>query len=977
MATEMEFCLLGPLLVRRGGTVMPVSPGKQRALLAALLLDANKVLSLDELAGVVWGAELPRSVRPGLHNIVMRLRRSLADADRSRVMAQPCGYQIRVETGELDIARFEALLAAGHEARRAGLDADAAVQFRAALALWRGPPLSGVSSQALELRDIPRLEEMRLQALEARLDTDLRLGRHAEAIIELKQLCAANPLRERLHALLMLALYRDGQQAGALAAFQAARTLLTDELGCEPGPELRLLQQQILNADPALTAVDTANAAGSAGGSAGADVGARRHARQPHGAVVPRQLPSAVPHLTGRASELGALTGLLDRSASAGDCVAIAAIAGTAGVGKTTLALCWAHRVADRFPDGQMHINLRGFGSAETAMTLTDAVRLLLDGLEVPAQRIPADLDAQVALYRSLLAGKRMLIVFDNARDPAQVDPLLPGSAGSMVLVTSRNQLTGLAAAHGASLLTLDVLTEQEASQMLARRIGHERARAEPAAVAELARLCARLPLALSIAAARAAARPRLAIADLTSELSDTGSRLDRLDTGDQATDVRTVFSWSYWQLSGSASGMFRLLGVHPGPDITAAAAASLAGVPQPEADRALSELARAHLVTESAPRRYTCHDLLRAYAGELAATGESEASRRSALHRILDYYVHTACAAALAIEPDRTPITVERPQPHVRPDGFTDRQQALDWLHSERDVLAGAINRAAADGFSAHAWQLPWAIAIFAKWYGYWHELATSQQLALDVLRPAGEPLLQIGAMRLLALAKLRLGAPDDAAACLIDGLEVARQADNSRAQAQLHADLAAVSQAQGHRRDALDHTEDSLRLFRAAGLRSCEADAINNLGWYHALFGNYEEALGHCQQAAAIYSELGNSPGRAGAFDSLGYAHHHLGHYAEAISCFELAIDIEGTVGDPHRRVEFLIHLGDSREAAGKRAAARHAWRQALDVCDELPAPAADQLRSRLARRLEADDVGNGAGDVVRAAGGIGQVD
>ena len=476
VAAVMEFFLLGPLEVRHGGRVVPVAPGRQRALLAALLLSGNRVVMADELAEALWGSVPPPSARASLQTYVMRLRQALGDAGRSRITSQPGGYLISLRPGELDVERFESSLAAARQAARAGSHAAAAGRLRAALSLWRGQPLAGVPSDILAVREVPRLAEMRLQALEARIEADLHLGRHAEVIVELRQLAAAEPLRERLHALLMLALYRDGQQARALAAYQAVRRVLVAELGAEPGAELRRLQQQILTADPALAA--PAHAAdsslevlglGGAGceelssrlvvdlggegtpasvlagrqGSSGRGGGARRER------VVPQQLPAAVRHFAGRADELAALDGLLDGAGGGPGTVVISAIDGTAGVGKTTLAVRWAHSVAERFPDGQLYVNLRGFDPSGVPVAAAEAVRGFLDALQVPVRQIPASLDAQAGLYRSLLAGKRMLIVLDNARDAEHVRPLLPGSRACCVIVTSRCSLMSLVASQG------------------------------------------------------------------------------------------------------------------------------------------------------------------------------------------------------------------------------------------------------------------------------------------------------------------------------------------------------------------------------------------------------------------------------------------------------------------------------------------------------------------------------------------------
>ena len=543
----MEFGLLGPLLVRRGDAVVPVRAGKQRTALATLLLNANHIVPTEDLVEALWGTAPPPSARVSVQNYVAQLRKALGDQSHSRIGTQPRGYVISVADGELDTARFEVLLGAARQAARDSAWDTASAQARAALAQWRGEPLADVESELLAVREVPRLADLRLQALQTRIEADLHRGRHAEVIGELQLLAVAHPLREHPHALLMLALYRDGRQAEALAAYQAARRVLREELGTEPGPELRELHQQILAADPAL---DPPRPLSPAGGASRA---------------IPWELPPGVWHFTGRAGELTALTRLLDEPAGPG-MVVISAIGGTAGVGKTALAVHWAHKEAERFSDGQLYVNLRGYDPSGTPATTTGAIRRFLDALGVPPERIPASPEAQAGLYRSLLADRRMLIVLDNARDEQQVRPLLPASPGSLVLVTSRNQLSGLAAADGARLLTLDVLSHAEAVHMLTARLGTARVAAEPSAVDQIASLCVCLPLALAVAAARAAARPGFPLAALADELADSASRLDALDAGDPAASIRAVFSWSVRQLATRPRGCSGCWAFTPAP---------------------------------------------------------------------------------------------------------------------------------------------------------------------------------------------------------------------------------------------------------------------------------------------------------------------------------------------------------------------------------------------------------------------------
>ena len=609
MEARVEFCLLGPLVVRSGGGLVPIPHGKQRTLLAALLANAGEVIAVDELAELLWEGRPPLSARVTVQNYVKRLRQALEPAGQARLRTHRPGYLMEASADEIDLLRFDALCADGHAATRQGDWARAAARLRTALSLWRGQPFGGVPSELLALTEGPRLEEMRIDALEARIDAEMHLGGHREVITELRRLVAAERLRERPRGLLMLALYRAGRPAEALAEYRDARRTLVQELGLEPGPRLRQLHQQILAADPGLDlaaagpAPDTPGIAGMTG------PGPRP--------VVPRQLPAAVAHFTGRQAELNALTRQLDQPPGPGDAVTIWTVVGTAGIGKTALALHWAHRVAHRFGDGQLYANLRGFGPRVTPAAPGEVIRGFLGALGVPPASLPATLEAQAARYRSLLAGRRMLVVLDNARDAEQVRPLLPGSPGCAVVVTSRNQLTGLVVAEGAGRLSLDLLPGPSAAELLARRLDPARLSAEPGAARELIGLCAGLPLALAVVAGRAAGRPDVPLGRIVTELR--AARLDALATGEPATDLRAVLSWSYGGLTPPAAAMFRLLGLRPGLDITVASAASLARMDPRQARAALGELARAHLIEEQAPGQFALYDLLRAYAVERA----------------------------------------------------------------------------------------------------------------------------------------------------------------------------------------------------------------------------------------------------------------------------------------------------------------------------------------------------------------------
>jgi DNA-binding SARP family transcriptional activator len=775
MNAEVEFCLLGPLVVRRNSMVVSVPQGKQRTVLAALLMNAGRAVSIDDLTETLWAGAPPPSAKVTTQNYVMRLRRALGTAG-SLISTQPHGYLIRVDTSELDLQQFEAHLATAHEAARDSSWQAVAAEARAALALWRGEPLADIDSELLRTREAPRLAEMRLQALETCIDADLHLGRHAEVITELQRLTADHPLREQLHGLLMLALYKENRQAEALAAYRQARQVLVEELGTEPGAALQKLHQQILSADPAL-----------------ADPGPAPPARPTASPAIPRQLPPGVGHFTGRTRELATLTELLDTSEKkeTPGMVVISAIGGTAGVGKTALALHWAHRVAHRFPDGHLYINLRGFDPSGNPTTPAEVIRGFLDSLGVAPERIPAIPDALAGMYRSLVADKRMLIMLDNARDERQVRPLLPASPHSLVVVTSRSQLAGLAATDGARLLSLNVLTHGEAVELLTARIGPSAA-AEPEAIAEIATRCAGLPLALAVAAARAAEQPGFAIATLAAELGDAVRRLDALDTGDAPASVRAVFSWSYRQLGTEAARMNRLLGLHPGPDIEPYAAAALTGAQLQQARRVLDVLARANLIQPAAPGRYGMHDLLQAYARELSANLDSQEDQHAALTRLFDHYLYTAATAMDTLFPAGRHIRPRIPRPDTPVPPLPDPAAARQWVDGERAALVAAAAHTAAHGWPGHATRLAATLASYLLRGGHFPEAVTVFGHALSAARRTADRAAEATALNLIGNV----------------GLE------------------------QGRFQEASDHYRQSLALCRAAGDRAGEARVLGNMG-------------------------------------------------------------------------------------------------------------------------------------------------
>ena len=690
----MEFFLLGSLLVCPAArSEVRVPAGKQRVLLAVLLLHSNHVVSADVLVEALWGTEPPPSARAAMRNYVKRLRNVLDDPGHDLIRSVPGGYLIRVRAGDLDVTRFEELERTGQEAAAAGDWDHAADLLRAALSLWRGEALEDARSEWLAVRELPRLAELRLRALETRIDLDLRLGRCAEAIAELWRLTNVHPLRERLYRLLMLALCQDGRYAEALAVYQSARRVLITELGTETGPDLRRLHQRILTSDPALAGPGPRHAA----------LASVMLSEARGGLLPPRQLPPAARHFSGRSAELVALRRITDEPAGAG-WPAIIAVTGAAGVGKTALTLRWAHEVAFRFPDGQLHADLRGYDPG-SPVPPAEVLARFLRSLGVPGAEIPADQTERAARFRSLLTGQRVLVVLDNARSAEHVRQLLPATPGCAVVVTSRDSLAGLVVRDGAQRLDLDLLPLTDAVHLLRSLIGG-RVDADPAAAQTLAVECARLPLALCAAAELAAACPAAPLAELVRQLGDRHQRLDLLDGGgDPRTALRAVFSWSYQHLDGDSARALRLLGLHPGIDIEPYAGAALMGTTVAQARRLLTALARAHLIRPVGPARYAMHDLLRVYAAELAVGCDSD--RQEALRRLLDHYVHIASAAMeIASQAGLSRMSGE-PAPAGPMPPVTDPWAARAWLDEQRATLARIAAFAATHGWTAQAGRL------------------------------------------------------------------------------------------------------------------------------------------------------------------------------------------------------------------------------------------------------------------------------
>jgi DNA-binding SARP family transcriptional activator/tetratricopeptide (TPR) repeat protein len=944
MVSESRFAVLGPVRAWLGGAELDPGSPQQRAVLAALLLADGRQVSVGALIGALWGDEPPKAAVGAVRTYVSRLRRLLGTsaADRSRQVIESAGdgYVLPLRPSMLDLGLFLQRTRDAAAARDAGDAARAALFLRDALSLWQGVPLAGIPGDYAESQRV-RLTELRLTAVEERLALDIDLGGHAVAAAELRALLAAHPLRERFSELLMLALYRAGRQAEALAVFGTARHILNEELGIDPGPALQEMHQRILlHTDESLI------------GRNGPQPLSAGYRGPPSAPVVrPAQLPPDLPAFVGRRAELAELGSLLDPGTERPAAVVISAIDGMAGIGKTALAVHWAHQVAGRFPDGQLYVNLRGFDPSDAVMAPGEALRGFLGALGVAPQRIPGGLEAQAALYRSLLHGRRVLVLLDNARDVEQARPLLPASPGCLVIVTSRHQLTGLVATNDARALTLEAFSADEARNALARRLGTRRLDAEPGALAEVIELCAGLPLATALVAARATVYRDLPVAVIATELRDIRTRLDALSADDIGADVRTVFSWSYRLLSPPAARLFRLLSVHAGPDLSRCAAASLAGLPEAKVRSLLAELTAARLISEHRPGRFSSHDLIRVYAAELSAVLDSGGDRDAALDRLLDHYLHTAHAAHILLRPHFVPPAPDAASPGVTREELPDYQQAMAWFAAERRALMAAVGKARDAGRHAQAWRLALTLQQFFQRQGRWHDWAATARTALDAALDAGDRAAEAHTRRSLAGAWHFLGRDDEALAELERARDLFTDLGYTTEHAYLHSNFGAVLASQGHYEKAIGHYRQAYDLYKVMRHEEGQAAALEGIGQCHGRQGSYHQAADCVEKAMVLYRLLEDRNGEGSCWARLGEYRHQLGQYRQARDCHHRASTLRHELGNRADEAEGLTAAGDSALAADDTAAARRDWQKALTILEELQLPKASSVQGRLA--------------------------
>ncbi len=953
-AGVVEFRILGPLVVLVDGVPVRLGRSREQRVLAALLLAANHVVPVERLIDLVWDDRPPETAAKLVRNCVSTLRGIFAGSGLrgSPISTEPTGYTLHVPAGQLDAQVFQQQVTRARHTAASGLRGQAAEQLRTALALWRGPVLTGIAGDSFGTATTG-LNEQRLAVLEECIGHELAAGMSHELVGELTELVAEHPLRESLRAHLMLALYRASRRTDALEVYRDGRRVLVEELGLEPGPELQRLHQAILGGDEQLVTGEPARRA------------------------APGQLPADVTSFTGRADHLRELDALLaPRSVDRANTVVISAIAGTAGVGKTALAVHWAHRIRHRFSDGQLFVNLRGYAPNPPLRPL-DALARFLRALGVPADRVPIEVDEAAALYRSLLADRRVLVLLDNASSADQVRPLLPGSPGCLAIVTSRHSLAGLAARDGASRLALDVLATAEARALLRQLLGAPRVNAEPEATADLVRLCAQLPLALRIAAANLADQPRRALGGYVADLR-AGDRLEALAVpGDENAAVRAAFDLSYGSLPPDTQHMFRCLGLIPHADVTAESSAALAGTPVRDAARQLQTLAAAHLVDEHVPGRFAFHDLLRAYAAERARADGSAEARRDAVQRVLDHYLAQANDAARVLYPEilRVPAAVHD---HAAPPVFVSPTAALAWLDSERANLVATVTVRATEGPQTAAWILADALR------GYFHLrmhtvdwLAVAEHgLAAATTDSAGDG--QAAAELSLGDAHWRLsryaeaiehytraadlaagtgwtrgraavlgnlgnvlqqaGRLEEAATHYAEALGIAEQTGWTVGQAANLENLGAVCWELGRLTEAADHQQRGLTIYRRLGSSFGQAVLLTSLGEVCHALGRTDDALDHLTRALALHREVGNVGGEAETIRNLAAVHRDAGHLDKATDLADAALALAHDAGDRRYEADALNTVATIRRLRGAYRASADGHERALDLAREL---------------------------------------
>lgn len=922
--------LLGEVRLRVEGQEVAVGPPRQRALLAILALRAGESVSRAELIDGVWGEAAPASVEGSVHTYVHGLRRVLSGVGGEVLVRAGAGYRLVLERDAVDATAVESGARRARELALAG-DAVAAVRMLGdCLGLWRGVPLFGVPGPWAEAERV-RLTELRYRLVEERAELTLALGGHREVVGELVEAVGAEPFRERLRALLMLALYRSGRRADALAEFDTARRVFAEELGLDPGTELVDLQLRMLRSDPGLELP-------------------AEPAVEPAAAPVPAQLPREVPDFVGRAGELAELTRwrMAAGHGNASGALVISAVDGAGGMGKTSLAVRFARQVARDYPDGQLYVNLRGFDPQRQPVSVPEALGHLLWSLGAGGKA--QDPDAQVALYRTLLSDKRMLILLDNAASAEQVRELLPGPSGSLVLITSRKRLTGLVVRDGARRLTLGLLSEAEALQLLRAAVGRDRIDAEPAEAAMLARLCGYLPLALRIAAEKISSDSEVSLHELVAALTREQDRLDTLDTGDdEMSAIRGVFSWSYHSLDPAAARTFRYLGMLPSQDIGVTAADALLGRPAAAAEL-LTTLCEQNLLDNN-DGRYSFHDLVRVYATELAHHEDTPDDRDTATRRMLIWYLHAARAAFSSFVPDHPLVPAGVPETPYELPSFETRESVDAWCNAEAANILALTRYAAEAGEHNIAWQLAWSMYHHYYSTGLLSEWINLLDIGLESAKKTGLPEPQGRILSILGVAHSRIGQNEIAVHYLERGLILARRAENRDGQLAVLGNLASTLREMKRYDEGIRRAQEAVELAMATGSGFRQATCLDSLCELYVESGQPEKALSCGEVGLRAARESDTRLTEVNILVNVAHAHRDLGDTSTALAEYETALELCSVLGDRYHEALALLGVAELDRRTSRPDRARERAQHALDIFVQLNGEEAGTARAFLA--------------------------
>ncbi|GHF11376.1 SARP family transcriptional regulator [Streptomyces fumanus] len=943
--TAVRFSVLGPVRVWRGDDELPVRPKQQRLVLAALLARGGRPVPLAEFIELLWQDRPPASAANSVHRYIGALRRLLEPDLPARsagrwLTRQAGGYRLRVDADSLDLLRFRDLADRAREAGRAGEPAAAVDLYVTALGLWQDRCAAGLEPVGRSHPTFVMLEHEYVSVVCEAAETAVRCGRAPAVLTPLRQAVERHPLDEALVSHLLLALADDGKQAEAVSLYQDVRHRLAEELGVDPGRELSAAYEHLLRG----RAATAAGAGGHADGTGRDDRPAQRPAAAP---LTPSQLPADLACFTGRREAVRQAVAL---AGERGGALRVLAIDGIPGVGKTALAVHVAHRAVPDFPDGQLYVDLRGFTPNGDPADPHEVLAGFLGAFDVPRQRMPDTLDARAALYRSVLAGRRVLVVLDNAWSAEQIAPLLPGTPECMVIVTSRARLTGLAASHGARLTTLEALSADEAAAAFVERVKGLRTDLDDTSVRRIVDRCGRLPLAVAIVAARAASYPEHPLPRIAAELARAGRSLEGFSDDHLDNDVRAVFSWSYRTLSEPAARLFRLLPLHPGDDASVSALASLAGTTLPDTAAAVGELVRARLLTVLRRDRYRFHDLILAYASELGGSGG--AARAAALSRLHDHYRQTVSAAnrllrSRVYEPEPPP-----PLDGVQVESLSDEAAAMAWFGAERPVLNTLVQEMAARGDARAAWETAVSMQLFQQRLGLWQEWAAGMGGALVAARRAGDTEGIARTCRGLAGALLFRGDTDAALPLLHEAERAFAGLGMTLELVHTLRNIGSVYIARGSSGRALAHLDRALRLLRVHRHPYLEATTLVWAGEAHLDLGNTNRALELAEESLGISRRLRLVDAEGPALGVVSKVHQRRGDLGAAIAARLRAIELARRQGHVSGAAEDLLLLGELHLEAGAPEAARRAWHEVLELTDDPDAPVAVTARERLAR-------------------------